>query len=50
MLEALKKPGCEEAFISFWDKSINIVRYAGLGVAAVEVSCSHTLFAINLFT
>lgn len=37
MLEALKKPGCEEAFISFWDKSINIVRYAGLGVAAVEL-------------
>ncbi|XP_039955736.1 23 kDa integral membrane protein-like [Bactrocera tryoni] len=37
VLDALKKPGCEEAFHSFWDKSINIVRYAGLGVAAIEL-------------
>ncbi|XP_011205581.2 23 kDa integral membrane protein [Bactrocera dorsalis] len=37
VLDAIKKPGCEEAFHSFWDKSINIVRYAGLGVAAIEL-------------
>ncbi|CAD7015436.1 23 kDa integral membrane protein [Ceratitis capitata] len=37
MLEATSKAGCEQAFNSFWDKSINIVRYAGLGVAAVEL-------------
>lgn len=37
MLEAMTKPGCKQAFNSFWNKSINIVRYAGLGVAAVEL-------------
>ncbi|XP_036332320.1 23 kDa integral membrane protein-like [Rhagoletis pomonella] len=37
MVEAMKKPGCAQAFTSFWDKSLNIVRYAGLGVAAVEL-------------
>ncbi|XP_014102812.2 23 kDa integral membrane protein [Bactrocera oleae] len=37
MLDAIKRPGCKQAFHSFWDKSINIVRYAGLGVAAIEL-------------
>lgn len=50
MLDAIKRPGCEEAFHSFWDKSINIVRYAGLGVAAIEVSRLKTLCILNLIT
>ncbi|XP_054739207.1 23 kDa integral membrane protein-like [Anastrepha obliqua] len=37
VLDALKKPGCSAAFTNFWDKSIDIVRYAGLGVAAIEL-------------
>ncbi|XP_067634365.1 23 kDa integral membrane protein-like [Eurosta solidaginis] len=37
MVEAMKKPGCAQAFNSFWKNSINIIMYAGFAVAAVEL-------------
>ncbi|XP_037946577.1 23 kDa integral membrane protein-like [Teleopsis dalmanni] len=36
-VEAMLKPGCTTAFENFWKKNIDIIRYAGLGVAAVEL-------------
>uniref|UniRef100_A0A1A9WI23 Tetraspanin n=1 Tax=Glossina brevipalpis TaxID=37001 RepID=A0A1A9WI23_9MUSC len=36
-LQAMKRPGCLSAFTTFWENSINIIRYAGLGVAGVEL-------------
>lgn len=43
-VEAMTRPGCSRAFAKFWEKNIDIIRYAGLGVAAVEVSL---LFVTN---
>lgn len=37
-VDAMTNPGCSRAFGKFWEKNIDIIRYAGLGVAAVEVS------------
>uniref|UniRef100_A0A1A9Z7J0 Tetraspanin n=1 Tax=Glossina pallidipes TaxID=7398 RepID=A0A1A9Z7J0_GLOPL len=36
-IEAISRPGCVRAFTNFWENSMNIIRYAGLGVAGVEL-------------
>ena len=33
----MTRPGCSRAFAKFWENNIDIIRYAGLGVAGVEV-------------
>ena len=35
--QAMTKPGCSQALSTFWNKNIDIIRYAGMGVAAVEL-------------
>lgn len=36
--ETVFKTGCKEAFVHYWDVNADIIKYAGLGVAAIEVS------------
>ncbi|XP_058976349.1 CD63 antigen-like [Musca domestica] len=31
------KPGCRKEFLNFWSSNVNIIRYAGIGVALVEL-------------
>ena len=38
--ETVFKTGCKEAFVHYWDVNADIIKYAGLGVAAIEVSSS----------
>ncbi|XP_073845828.1 23 kDa integral membrane protein-like [Musca autumnalis] len=35
--EAALRPGCAKAFDRMWSKNIDIIRYAGLGVAGIEL-------------
>ncbi|XP_075167205.1 23 kDa integral membrane protein-like [Haematobia irritans] len=37
MVEALLRPGCRSAFDRTWSKNLDIIRYAGLGVAGIEL-------------
>ncbi|XP_058982330.1 23 kDa integral membrane protein-like [Musca domestica] len=37
LVEALPRPGCKTAFDRMWSKNIDIIRYAGLGVAGIEL-------------
>ncbi|KAM7343630.1 tetraspanin 42Ed [Cochliomyia hominivorax] len=37
VVSAMTRPGCSRAFGKFWEKNIDIIRYAGLGVAGVEL-------------
>ncbi|XP_017474773.1 PREDICTED: 23 kDa integral membrane protein-like [Rhagoletis zephyria] len=34
----LTKPGCADAFVDFWATNTNIIRYAGIAVAAIELA------------
>ncbi|XP_030387433.1 CD63 antigen-like [Scaptodrosophila lebanonensis] len=36
--QVLLTPGCKSAVESFWDKNVSIIKYAGLGVAAIELT------------
>lgn len=38
--ETVFKKGCKQAFIDFWDKNADIIKYAGLVIAGIEV-CFH---------
>lgn len=33
------KNGCKQTFVRFWDKNSEIIKYTGLLIAAIEVSC-----------
>ncbi|XP_023291920.2 23 kDa integral membrane protein-like [Lucilia cuprina] len=33
----VNKPGCRDTFVDFWATNTNIIRYAGIGVALVEL-------------
>ncbi|KAH8267076.1 hypothetical protein KR018_001718 [Drosophila ironensis] len=35
--QVVTRPGCLKAVDSFWDTNVNIIKYAGLGVTAVEL-------------
>lgn len=35
--ETVYKKGCKQAFVDFWDKNADIIKYAGLAIAAIEV-------------
>ncbi|XP_013098720.1 23 kDa integral membrane protein-like [Stomoxys calcitrans] len=37
IVEALLRPGCLKAFDRVWTKNFDIIRYAGLGVAGIEL-------------
>ncbi|ALC42344.1 Tsp42Ed [Drosophila busckii] len=37
MIDVMFKPGCQGAVDSLWDKNVNIIKYAGLGVTAIEL-------------
>lgn len=36
-VEYITKPGCRQEFVDFWASNTNIIRYAGIGVALVEL-------------
>ena len=42
--ETVFKKGCKEAFVEFWDKNADIIKYAGLVIAAIEVCLLCFLF------
>ncbi|EDV35865.1 uncharacterized protein Dana_GF12681 [Drosophila ananassae] len=35
--QVIDRPGCLAAVDSFWDTNVNIIKYAGLGVTAIEL-------------
>lgn len=35
--ETIFKIGCKEAFVGFWDKNADVIKYIGLIIAAIEV-------------
>lgn len=37
-VENAYKNGCKSTFVNFWDKNSDIIKYAGLIIAAIEVS------------
>lgn len=37
-VENVYKVGCQKAFHDFWDTNSDIIKYAGLAIAAIEVS------------
>lgn len=39
--ETVFKKGCKEAFVGFWDKNADIIKFAGLVIAAIEVCISN---------
>lgn len=46
--ETVFKTGCKEAFVSFWDKNADIIKYAGLIIAAIEVNWNIELYNSDL--
>lgn len=42
------KVGCKQAFVDFWDRNADIIKYAGLVIAAIEV-CQLSNACFNRF-
>lgn len=46
--ETVFKRGCKEAFVEFWGKNADIIKFAGLIIAAIEVTaCSRSFLTWN---
>lgn len=42
-IENVYRRGCKQTFVDFWDKNSDVIKYAGLVVAAIEVSLSKNI-------
>lgn len=39
--ETVYRRGCKQAFVDYWDRNSDIIKYTGLVIAAIEVSYDH---------
>lgn len=37
-VETVNRRGCKQAFVEYWDRNSDIIKYTGLVIAAIEVS------------
>lgn len=42
--DTVYRRGCKGAFVDFWDRNSDIIKYSGLVIAAIEVRWSSTIY------